>query len=384
MRSVSMIKRACVTAFAVSAAALGLPAVAAEAVVAGPVAITCGATISSDAYLAADLVCPTGDGVRVTANATLDLGGHHLTGSRAGAGVVVKYGASVRLQHGRLSGWGTGLTVRSAELHPQSVAATIVVYAMNFVGNGTAVSPGAVQGSGDTSPTVAVSRSYFTANDIGVGGVVDNSATTVTRSTFWHNRTAVSFVGDVFTDTGSVVMDSSLLTGNTRGVLCAGSFCILKKNTLRGNATGVEVQNMFTFLTMAGNTVTGSTVGVDSEGNRVSELTANTFSYNKTAVSYQRNGGKFVGNTLSHNGTAFTMVAGDLFPGAPVVPVSGNTITQNTGNGITVSGVADVRDNIVTGNGGYGIFAPQSTDSGGNHASGNISTPQCVGVTCAA
>ena len=384
MHRVTMTMRACLTAVAVSAATLGLPAVGAQAAAPAPVAITCGATVTGDAYLAADLACPSGDGVKVDGNATIDLAGHKLTGTRAATGVVVKYGASVRLQRGRLTGWGTGITVRSAELHPQSVPATIVVYAMNFVGNGIGVAPGAIQVSGDTSPTIKVAKSYFTANDIGVGGVVDNSATTITTSNFIGNRTAgVSFSGDVFTDTGSVVMDYSFLMANKTGVLCSATFCILRKNTFQSNPTGVRATNTFTFLTMEANTVSRSELGVRSEGNRSSNLTGNTFQENKFAVSFDQNAGRFVNNIVTHNQLTFSWDTRDaLFPDAPVALVSGNTSTDNDSWGMSIRGPAIIKNNVATGNTFEGIYAPYSTDGGGNRASGNGNTPQCVGVVC--
>jgi Right handed beta helix region len=91
-------------------------AVLAAALLAGPgtartaAAVSCGATITSDATLVSDLKCP-GDGVVVAGDGvTLDLGGHVLRGSATGVGIVVT-GAHVTVRNGTVRGFREGVHV---------------------------------------------------------------------------------------------------------------------------------------------------------------------------------------------------------------------------------------------------------------------------------
>jgi nitrous oxidase accessory protein NosD len=90
-------------------------AVLAAALLAGPgsartAAVTCGATITSDATLASDLKCP-GDGIVVAGDGvTLDLGGHVLRGMSAGTGIAVA-GSHVTVRNGTVRGFHEGVRV---------------------------------------------------------------------------------------------------------------------------------------------------------------------------------------------------------------------------------------------------------------------------------
>ena len=325
---------------AVVTAFLATPA---QAVVPAPVAITCGAVLTHNAYLAADLTCPTGNGVTVAASLSIDLQGHHLTGNRGGVGITVDYPAAVKVTHGRLTGWGTGLTTVSTVPNPESAPATITVIAVTFLDNGTGIAPGEVEAADASgfTPTYTVYRSWFLYNQIGVGGSVGNTEVNVSGATFRNNQTAVSFNGDGYDFIGGVTVSDSEISNNTVGVYCAFSSCTLHRNGFSANPTAVRTDDFFSYLEMTGNTVTGSTTGVDVEGSFIAALTGNTFTGNVTAVMYNSGGGSVQDNVFTGNGSALTMAdAGgtgdeDLYS---AIPVSGNQVSNNTVNGMIITG----------------------------------------------
>ena len=81
---------------------------------AAPVAVaTCGAVLTTDAYLSTDLTCPGPNGLSIGANITLDLRHHKLTGpgstTSGAAGIAILDGFSVQLSNGTVQKWGTGI-----------------------------------------------------------------------------------------------------------------------------------------------------------------------------------------------------------------------------------------------------------------------------------
>ena len=59
-----------------------------------------------------------------------------------------------------------------------------------------------------------------------------------------------------------------------------------------------------------------------------------------------------------------------------------NSFTHN-GSGIFIEdGGISLQNNIAKNNTEWGIYAPHSIELGGNRASGNGNSPQCVGVVC--
>lgn len=64
----------------------------------------CGATLTVDTTLTSDLTC-SGDGLIVGSGATLDLGGHTISGTGTGRGVVL-FGT---VRNGTVTGFGDGV-----------------------------------------------------------------------------------------------------------------------------------------------------------------------------------------------------------------------------------------------------------------------------------
>ena len=99
--SVSWLLRAAVPAAVVVLALVGAGPSAAETV-------ACGATVTADTTLGADLIGCPGDGLTVEAGVTLDLKGHIVSGS--GSGVGVRGGI---VENGRVRGFDTGIVLSS-------------------------------------------------------------------------------------------------------------------------------------------------------------------------------------------------------------------------------------------------------------------------------
>ena len=95
------------------AALLVSVALGGTAAAAAPVA-TCGSTVTTDVTLTADLYCPSGDGIILGSNVTLDLGGHSLVGDGSGVGVLTNLlsqgGNTIR--NGTIENWETGILLR--------------------------------------------------------------------------------------------------------------------------------------------------------------------------------------------------------------------------------------------------------------------------------
>src|SRR5688572_471199 len=103
--------------------------------------VTCGSTVTTDVTLTADLHCPSGDGIILGSNVTLDLGGHSLVGAgSSGVGVQTSYlsqGNTIR--NGTIEDWGTGILLQeqSPDAVPYTVSDVVLLNAPvgYFVGN---------------------------------------------------------------------------------------------------------------------------------------------------------------------------------------------------------------------------------------------------------
>ena len=91
--------------------------------------------------------------------------------------------------------------------------------------------------------------------------------------------------------------------------------------------------------------------------------------------------GTLTNNTFTRNGVGFTAV-NDLEE--VTATLTGNTFSRNRDGiyiGPDVLGIS-LKSNTAIKNTRWGIYAPPATDLGGNKASGNGMSPQCVGVAC--
>lgn len=87
-------------------------------------ALPCGATVTRDLRLQADLVCSgAGPALIVAGKGTLiDLNGHRLRGDGRGTGILVEDAADVRIAGGRIEGFATGIeALRAPRLNVEAV-----------------------------------------------------------------------------------------------------------------------------------------------------------------------------------------------------------------------------------------------------------------------
>lgn len=346
---------------------------AGSAVVAGPAhaapapAPACGAVLTSDTRLRADLTCPEGDGLVLTAGVTLNLGGHTLTGSGAGTAIVLPNLGDVTIRNGTVAGWGTGVQTRDAW---DEVGGTATIDRVTFTGNGSGVdTTGRLGGSGKVH---LVSRSTFRDNGSGVSGVYGGAE--VRRSTFTGNGIALDFI------TGGFLLEDSRVENNRVGASCDESGCEVVRSQLVGNEVALDVRFFGADVsdsTFRGNGTAFSSFSVWGH----SALERNTFTDNGTAVTLSSSRATLVDNVFRSNRLGFTYEGHD--PDWFGATLTGNRFVRNT-DAIVVEepGVA-LGDNAAERNTGWGIYAPQAEDLGGNTARGNGNEPQCVGVVCA-
>lgn len=372
-------------ALVVSVALGGSPAAAAPVV-------TCGSTVTTDVTLTADLHCPSGDGIILGSNVTLDLGGHSLIGAgSSGVGVQTSFlslgGNTIR--NGTIEDWGTGILLQ--EENPDGVPYIVsnvellnspVIHVLGNTLQLTNVTAEDSRINGELGGDLAISQSRLTRSAVSVF----IASATITDSTLVESPIST-------TAQGQIIVDSSTLDG--KGTTSLGSVSetsITIRNSIVKNFNepisgfwgGVSlIDNKFTDML---NGVLGDvSSGLGSDG--TSDISGNTFV--RSGVVLQGNVPMIVeNNTFKQNeaGVVFTRAAplpGDPPPTADGSRAVGNVLTKNAGTGIQTElpGLA-VGGNTATKNGGYGIYAPGAVDLGGNVAFGNT-LGQCVGVVCA-
>ena len=344
------------------------PLVPTVAHAAAPVAVaTCGAVLTTDAYLKTDLTCPGPNGLSIGANITLDLRHHKLTGpgstTSGAAGIAILDGFSVQLSNGTVQKWGTGIGFIETDDTPASGSAAVTD--VSFVSNGAG-------SSGGMSTTLVFKRTRFLNNGTGIAGSWMGSAT-VSNSTFRGNQYGVSI------DDSALTLTNSIVDRNETGVYCYDAYCHVNGNSISNNKIGATNGFIGSFV-MTKNLIRGNDVGVTSGGYSFVDLSYNAFVRNKTGLDLEEGFGTIYRNSFTANGVGLASTNhSDPFAIA--------TIEQNVaffnGDGFSVTGVGDqLKANTAIRNHRWGINAPNAVDLGGNRASGNGNTPQCVGVAC--
>lgn len=354
--------------------------------------VTCGSTLTTDVTLTADLHCPSGNGILLGSNVTLDLGGHSLVGSGSGVGVQTAFlsqgGNTVR--NGTIENWDAGVVFQETppDGTPYTLSDVDLVHApvrhslgltTLYVTRVDAVDSTIV---GEYSSHLAITDSTLTRSDV---EVLFAAIATITDSVLLQTTVSAYQAG--------VTIDSSRLDGKGISALGSVSESIITiadsdvKNYARpiGGFWGGATITGSTFTDMAGGVLGDVSSGFAPDG--PSEIVGNTFT--RSGVVLRGNVPMIVeNNTFKHNtiGVEFTLPA----PWADVPPPTadgsravGNILTKNSGTGIlTELPGLQVGDNTAIRNGGYGIYAPGAIDLGGNVAYGNA-LGQCVGVVCA-
>jgi hypothetical protein len=335
---------------------------------------TCGSTVTGYAILASDLTCTSSPGVTLTGDATLDLGGHTLSGNSfdlADVGVVTSTTGRSRIINGTIERWGRGVSGN----FDRAGRPVVDVRGVRFFANHRAI---------DAIRTIlTVDRSDFDDGERGVN-VGFSSFATVTRATFTSHGEA-----GVYTDEsplGVIVSRSTWNGGGSTGIRCGGGFCTVTNNVISGTGTGV--QTFDTRLILVGNDIVGNLTGYvpGSDTGSPEDVRGNRFLDNGVAV-------RVYGGAFGVGAGAAAELRRNVFEGNSVgfwaeaegdydFLLDRNTFTSN-GDGVRASvGSPRLARNSAVDNTGWGIYAPGAVDLGGNTASGNGNEPQCVGVAC--
>jgi parallel beta-helix repeat protein len=318
---------------------------------------SCGTTVTADAVLALDLVCP-GDGIVIGAdNITVDLQLHALI-SNGGFHTGVDNSAG-----------HDNVTVKNGRITNFSVAVEIDQGAQNRISH-LVIRGGRVEMSqcnGCVVDNNSIVSDVLGLDVSGVGAVVENN---VVRSGEFEPMT---FTGSGFKVTGNVVVGNDLTNegiffdhadGSTvaknrisRGTLW---FFVSDGNTaesntiVRSNGEGIHVQNS-NGTRLVGNEVFGNPL----EGIRL--------------VSASR--------TIVRQNVATGNLGDGIFADADShgTLVVRNKADGNGGDGFDSDGTENLfKQNVALGNGDRGIEAVAGdVDGGGNHASGNGNAQQC-------
>jgi hypothetical protein len=341
-------------------------------------AISCGATVTGNAYLAGDLSC-SGSGITITGDSTVDLRGHQLTGTSTSFGITILGAGAVQVRNGRLSNWRTAIVSGppSDDPDPSGEFGSAVIDRVSLSHNSVGVdADGPLPGS-TRSRDVLVKRSAFKDNTTGITNVF--GAIRVDTSTFTGNQTAGTSI------TGSLIIRHSLLTGNQLGLNCDETGCLIEHNVLGNNRTGVS--SVTYGATLRDNTFAGNTVAYASSSDwGGSEVTGNRFIKNGSGVVVGFFSQVTVSdNVFTRNTSAITSPDGPP-DGEPdefttTATLTGNRFYRNQ-DAIYLLILARLKNNSAVNNTGWGIYAPNAVDLGGNTAHGNGRSPQCTGVSC--
>lgn len=229
----------------------------------------CGTTVTADLKLDHDLVC-TGDGLTVGADGVrIDLNGHTVAGSGAGAGFVVVGRSDVTVANGVIRNFQVGVRLNAST--------GIVIRHNELVQNGDGIDNQA-GGVGNTFKENTF-RNHTVRAIMLRGGSSDND---VKSNTFVGNRIGILVNGATDTELKDNSISESSLAGIRFNNAATGNS--VKDNILTSNVTGIEflvtppagpsVGNEF-----KGNTLTGNGCGLLglTEGNTFKD---NTFDGN--------------------------------------------------------------------------------------------------------
>ena len=355
--------------------------------------VTCGSTVTTDVTLTADLHCPTGDGIILGSNVTLDLGGHRLVGAGSpGVGVqtspLSQGGNTIR--NGTIENWGTGVLLQGQNPDgvPYTVSDVVLLDSpMSYLVGNTSLQltrVTAVDSSieGQLSGDLAISQSRLTRSAVNVF----SASAMITDSTLVQSPVSSSAQGQIIIDSSTLDGKGTSAVGFVSETVITIQNSIVKnfKDPISGFWGGVSLtDNKFTDMP---NGVLGDISShIGSDG--TSLISGNTFT--RSGVALRGNVPMIVeNNTFKQGEVGVVFTRSAPLPGGPPPTADGsravgNVLTKNTGTGIQTDlpGLA-VGGNTATKNGGYGIYAPGAVDLGGNIAFGNT-LGQCVGVVCA-
>ena len=386
-------------------------------------AIGCGATLTKNTTLTADILHCAGTALVVGADGiTVNLAGHTISGTNAAgsegiandghAGVHIV--GSGRISDFRLNGVGMrkapqsvvrGLTIRrigAGGVEGEPVSAGIVILdspGSQVVGNDVANDVEAYQADGvdviNSGGSVVRGNSLSRNNWDGLV-LLASPGSRITGNQLdanGNNGSEVNGESDGVTVSENSADDNQLfgiVVGAARNTRVVG-------NTARRNDTGLFFFDLHASL-ISGNSATANRAGLElsggqfgSDGNRLTDNTASRNLESGLGIVDGANANVVSGNTANGN-QGQNGNGGGIY----VVAASGNQLSGNVANANLDSGIViaegepgdttgnSLKRNTANQNRGHGIDAiAGSVDGGGNRASGNATPPQCLNVNCA-
>lgn len=363
------------------AAVAGTAAVPARA--AAPVEASCGATLTTDAYLGADLVCT--EGLTVAADLTLDLNGHRLRGpvtqlpTVGPAAISISGGSAVTIRNGRIERWGQAVSTGPYQPEPDAEAPaslTVSVQQVTVATNSIGLAAGDFIDR-QVAVTFDVTGSRFERNIVGISS--DNAGPfSVRRSVFVDNVSA----GIYAYGRSAVTLTGSRISGGRTGLSCRSS-CTVTGTRLERSRTAVELVEGT--LTSEDSVLSANGTGLSVSYLASADLRRTTVKANKTGVLV----GQYVvltsaQSSFTGNEVALTSRKVDVNnPLAYNVSLTDNLWSRNEDAVLLrrdPDSTLQLQGNRALRNTRYGIYAPAATDLGGNQAAGNGRA--CVGVVC--
>lgn len=327
---------------------------------AGPPPVQCGAVLTTDTTLHADLTCP-GDALTVAADGiTVDLRGHTVRGSGTGTGITIIQHHSVRVRNGTVTGFATNVLVDIAQ------DVTLTGLSLTLAGSdglklrdiervrfetGTLRSARLVT---DSSIDIVLDHSQFDNSPL---IFIDSFNPAVTHSVLTDSYVNFSEISD------GVVAASTLTRSPVFIVLCART--VVRHNAIAAADPGVLLDLTATGTQVVGNTLTGNTIGVLLQSPLVdlvdgTTVSHNTFRDNATAgvlfdtPGVQSGGGVVIDhNQFVHNG----------FAAAGRTDHLGNPVADGLHVAVPAGGTIQIAHNITRRNARYGIFADGSSST---------------------
>ncbi|MFS0699673.1 hypothetical protein AB6N24_06820 [Cellulomonas sp. 179-A 4D5 NHS] len=336
----------------------------------GPVAVTtCGQTVTSDAYLARDLTCPTdiavvlaGDGV------DLDLRGHVLRGSRESNGVVLPGWENHTISNGTIRGFSAGVSTTEVDVTVPEPRVRLqdVVLRENWFGL-------------DASFTsrVLVTGGRVVDNDFGLAGGFQGYVEVTGGTVFRGNGVALDQWADVH---GATFTRNDVVAECSDGWLSISESRITRNTAVFGSTFRCAPTLERSFV--AHNDVV---LPVAHDPSVTARVVDNEFRDNGVVIDafgpVEAIGNTFVRNDVAVRSPLTGVPEENPDWVWPFVTLTDNVFLRN-GDAIDVLSPGVLTGNRVERSTGWGIHAPNVADGGGNTASRNGREPQCTGVVC--
>jgi hypothetical protein len=313
--------------------------------------VACGATITSDTRLRADLTDCPGDGLVIGKDGiTLDLGRRTVdgAGAQASAGIRLNGRRNVRIKNGTVQEFGVGVALDASD--------------------------------GNTLSDVTVRNSAGR----GVNALNGSDRNVFSDVTSTGNLTGIAITAS----TGNVIRRSALTGNEFTGVLLFGAtHSRVEANRVAGNvANGIAVVEGSSGNAVLRNSVQGSDTGLIVDSSARNLLSLNQVSGAGDGVLVAGDANTVAGNLVQRSVGGCEGCSGfgiGVLAGARNV-VTLNLALRNATDGINVAAPGTtIALNLALRNGDLGIEAVGGVrDGGGNRASGNGNSAQCVGVVC--